>query len=90
MKEWTTAGGVHVICVITDAVLVPDDMVPFVKGLFPEGRLFELYSDWRLELAASYVFDDEHPGGIRHTHAVNKIVSFKLQEPTHNSLVVPP
>lgn len=77
MKQWTTVGGVHVVCVFTDAAPVPDDLVPFVKGLFPEGKLFEVYSDWRLELAKSYTFQDEHPGGIRHTHAANKIVAVK-------------
>ena len=46
-----------------------------MRGLFREGELEDCYRDWRIEVFRSYVLDDEHPGGIRHRHPVNKIVA---------------
>ncbi|MBP1775532.1 MAG: hypothetical protein H6Q86_1538, partial [candidate division NC10 bacterium] len=47
-------------------------------GLFREGELLEQYAGWRIALHRSYVLEDEHPGGIRHRHPVNKIVAQRL------------
>ena len=48
--------------IFTNKVPASPDIAPFVKGLADEGELFELYSDWRILEAKSYVFEDEHPG----------------------------
>jgi tellurite methyltransferase len=78
MKAHTQPGGYNVIAVFTDMLPPPPDLEPFCVGLFHEGELFTYYSDWLVTLQDSYVFDDEHPGGLRHTHPVNKIVARRL------------
>ena len=56
----------------------PDDLERLLKGLFREGELAQIYSDWRIEFADSYIFEDQHLGGnIHHRHAINKIVARK-------------
>ena len=77
MKEHTRPGGVNVVAVFTDEIPPPDDLAPFVRGLFKEGELARTYADWRQEQATSYVLEDEHPGGVRHRHAIDKVVAWK-------------
>ena len=75
MRASTTPLGYNVVAVFTDTLPPPPDLAPFMRGLFREGELEDCYRDWRIELFRSYVLDDEHPGGIRHRHPVNKIVA---------------
>jgi tellurite methyltransferase len=76
-KAHTTPGGINVVVVFTDTIPPPDDLKDFCLGLFREGEVFSLYSDWVTLLQQTYTFDDEHPGSLRHTHAVNKLVARK-------------
>ena len=76
-KAHTNPGGINVVVVFTDTVSPPDDLRDFCLGLFREGELFSLYSDWEVLLQRSYIFEDEHPGSMRHTHPVNKLVARK-------------
>jgi len=71
----TPPGGVHVVAVFTDRLPPPPDLAPFMKGLFREDEIFQLYADWEVDLARSYTLEDEHPGGIRHRHPINKVVA---------------
>jgi tellurite methyltransferase len=77
MQEHTSALGYNVVAVFTDALPPPDDLRPFMRGLFREGELLEQYHGWRVTDHRSYVLDDEHPGGVRHRHPVNKLVAQK-------------
>lgn len=77
MKSHTNTRGYNVIVVFTDRILPPDDLKDFTIGLFHEGELFEFYKGWRIILQQSYVLEDEHPGGIKHKHPLNKIVAQK-------------
>lgn len=65
------------VAVFADTIEPPDDLKGFCVGLFREGELFDYYEDWIACRTESYLFDDEHPGGIRHQHPVNKIVTRK-------------
>ena len=56
-----------------------EDMAEFCVGLFREGELFKYYDHWITHRRESYVLEHEHPGNIRHTHAINKIVAQKPQ-----------
>ena len=76
-KENTNPRGINVVVVFTDRLPPPDDLKDLCIGLFHEGEIFSIYADWEIELEQSYVFDDEHPGGIQHTHPVNKVVAKK-------------
>jgi hypothetical protein len=44
-------------------------------GLFKEGELFGVYSDWNIPIRLTYVLNDEHAGGIKHSHPINKLVA---------------
>ena len=75
IQATTNVGGWNVHAVFTDRLPQPMDLAPFVHRPFPEGELAELYESWEIELFRSYIFEDEHPGGIRHRHAIDKIVA---------------
>ena len=77
MKAHTRPGGANVVAVFTDEIAPPDDLAPFVRGLFKAGELAGRYAEWRQELTSSYVPEDEHPGGVRHRHAIDKVVAWK-------------
>lgn len=76
-KAHTTPGGINMLVVFTDAIPPPDDLRKFCLGLFREGELFSLYSDWEPVLQRSYTFEDKHPGSPPHRHAANKLVARK-------------
>ncbi len=75
VKEVTRKGGWNVHAVFTDRLPQPADLAPFVLCPFAQGALARAYEDWAIELAESYILEDEHPGGIRHRHAIDKIVA---------------
>ena len=77
MKEMTKPLGFNVVAVFSDSLPPPDDLSPFAIGLFREGELLDQYSDWNVELFDSLIKEDQHPGGVRHRHPVNKIVAQK-------------
>ena len=77
IKAHTRDGGYNVVAVFTDVIPPPVDLKDFHVGLFSEGELFEFYRDWEVLLRRSYILEDEHPGGIRHRHPINKVVARK-------------
>jgi tellurite methyltransferase len=77
LQQHTGPLGYNVVAVFTDALPPPADLAPFMLGLFSEGELLEQYAEWEVELHDAYVLHDEHPGGVRHRHPVNKIVARK-------------
>jgi len=79
-KSHTLPGGYNVVAVFTDQFAAPPNLEKFCLGLFHEGELFAHYSDWEITLRKTYVINDEHPGGIRHTHPINKVVARKIRE----------
>jgi tellurite methyltransferase len=76
-KQHTRRGGYNVAAVFTDTIEPPDDLKKFCLGLFGEGELFDYYEDWIPCRRESYVLDDQHPGGAKHRHPINKIVARK-------------
>jgi tellurite methyltransferase len=76
-KTHTRLGGYNVVAVFTDRIAPPPDLEAFCLGLFREGELFTHYADWAVTLQKSYTIHDEHPGGIRHTHPIDKVVARK-------------
>lgn len=77
IKKHTKPGGMNIVLVFTNAEPAPADMAAFCIGLFEDGELFSHFSNWEPILHQSYTFDDEHPGNIKHTHSVNKLVAKK-------------
>ncbi len=74
-KAHTAPSGFNAITVFTDTIQAPPDLAPLCVGLFREGELFQRYAEWETVLQKSYTFQDEHAGGLRHTHAANKLVA---------------
>jgi len=77
MQGATAPGGANVVAVFTDRLPVPPDLAPFMGDLFRENELCAAYAGWDVESAESYVLADEHPGGIRHRHAIDKVVAWR-------------
>lgn len=75
IKTNTNPRGLNIIGVFTNTLPAALDLAAFTKALFNEGELKELYADWNIIEFNSYVFEDEHPGGIRHRHAANNIIA---------------
>jgi tellurite methyltransferase len=79
MQAATAPGGYNVVVVFNDSLDAPEDLRPFVVGLFPKGWLFRQYSGWEIVEQQSYILEDEHPGGIRHRHAIDKLVARRAE-----------
>ncbi len=75
MKAHTVIGGYNVAAVFTDSIEPPDDLRPWTIGLFSEGEIFSAYNEWAVKERRSYILEDEHPGGIRHKHSIDKLVA---------------
>lgn len=75
MREATAPGGWNIVAVFTDALPQPPDLASIVLKPFSRGELRALYSDWEIQLAESYILEDEHSGGIQHRHAIDKLVA---------------
>ncbi len=65
------------IGVFTDVIEPPAELAPFIRRLFHSGELRAIYADWRIELSREALFEDEHPGGVRHRHAIHDLVAWK-------------
>jgi len=77
MKNNTSESGLNLVAVFTDIIPTPDDMAKTMGDVFREGEIFQIYGDWEILSKESYVKEDEHPGGVRHRHPINKIIARK-------------
>ncbi|MDO4741320.1 MAG: methyltransferase domain-containing protein [Eubacteriales bacterium] len=77
LKTWTAAGGYHIIALFTDEEPVPDDLKDVMVGVFKNGEIAEYYDDWEIKMFENSRFSDEHENGIRHRHAMNKLIAQK-------------
>ena len=75
LKNQTAWGGYHIIALFTDAEPVPDDLKDVMIGVFREGEIKEYYSDWDIRMFETKKFNDQHENGVKHCHAMNKIVA---------------
>ena len=57
------------------ALAPPDDLREFTIGLYRECEIFDRYRGWRVVQRESYILEDEHPGGVRHRHPIDKLVA---------------
>lgn len=75
MKRHTRPGGWNVIAVFTDRIPPPPDLAPLCLGPFRERELLLHYGDWDVESFEASTLEDRHPGGVAHTHPLNKLVA---------------
>jgi len=78
MKKHTKPGGYNIIAVFTSKLDLPEDLAPYMIGVFQEGEVREYYKDWIIEDFQSYIFKDKHENDIRHTHGINKLIAKKI------------
>jgi len=79
LKKWTNPGGYHMIALFTDAQPVPEDLREVMVGVFREGEIRDDYQGWETVMFESRQFTDQHENGIRHCHAMNKLVVQKTK-----------
>lgn len=79
LKKWTNPGGYHIIALFTDAQPVPEDLRDVMVGVFREGEIRDYYQGWETVMFESRQFTDQHENGIRHCHAMNKLVAKKTK-----------
>lgn len=77
MKKLTKVNGYNAIAIFTDSIDLPPDLEPLLIGVLSDGEINNYYDDWCQELYESYEFEDEHEGGIKHRHAINKGIYLK-------------
>jgi len=76
-QKHTKIGGFHFIDVFTNRLPATPDNAPFTKSLFDVGELPQKYDGWEIIHHYEGTFSDEHPGGIKHEHAKERIVAKK-------------
>lgn len=76
-RAHTKVGGLHFIGVFTNRLPAAPDMRPFTKSLFDVGELPAQYAGWDLIHHWEGVIHDEHPGGIKHEHACERVIARK-------------
>ena len=74
----TKVGGFHFIGIFTNRLPATPDNAPFTKSLFDVGELPKKYNKWEIIHHLEGTFSDEHPGGIKHEHAYERIIAKKL------------
>jgi len=74
----TKVGGYDLISIFTNRLPATPDNAPFTKSLFDVGELPEIYKDWEIIKHEEKTLKDEHPGGIRHEHAIESIIAKKV------------
>jgi tellurite methyltransferase len=74
-KMNTKPGGYNIIGVFTNRLPATPDNAPFTKSLFDVGELPGMYGDWNIIRHFEGTFSDEHPGGIHHEHAYERIIA---------------
>lgn len=84
LKKWTNINGYHIAALFTDEEPVPEDLQDVMIGVFRNEEIKEYYQGWQIIMFESRKFNDEHENGIRHCHAMNKIVAKKVAEPSAN------
>jgi tellurite methyltransferase len=78
-QENTKNGGLNFIGVFTNRLPATPDNAPFTKSLFNVGELLEKYNGWEIIHHLEGTFSDEHPGGIKHEHAFERIIAKKYK-----------
>ena len=74
LKKHTNNGGYHIIALFTDEEPIPDDLKDAMVGVFKKDEIKGCYAEWHTEMFQSYKFNDEHENGLKHCHALEKII----------------
>ncbi|MBQ2953565.1 MAG: methyltransferase domain-containing protein [Clostridia bacterium] len=78
LKVWTKENGYNIVALFTDEEPVPEDLRDIMIGVFRSGEIRDYYKDWEIRWFESRKFSDEHENGVKHCHAMEKIVAQKI------------
>lgn len=78
LKKWTNVNGYHVIALFTDEEPIPDDLKDVMVGVFKNEEIKDYYTNWKTLMFENKKFHDEHENGIKHLHAMNKLMVKKI------------
>jgi len=78
MRAHTKVGGYNFVGVFTSRLPATPDNAPFTKSLFGVGELPRKYDGWEIVHHLEGTFSDEHPGGIKHEHAFERVIAKKV------------
>ncbi|SFD62065.1 SAM-dependent methyltransferase [Streptomyces aidingensis] len=69
-------GGMLALASFNAAVPIPGDLRPLMPDPPPDsGEVREHFADgWETVRARSYIYDDEHENGVRHTHSIDRLI----------------
>ena len=73
----TKPGGLHFVGIFTNRRPATPDNAPFTHSLFDVGELPAKYAGWEILHHLEGVLQDEHPGGLRHEHAYERVIARK-------------
>ena len=77
LKKWTKAEGYHIIALFTDEESIPDDLKDVMVGVYKNEEIKDYYREWKIEMFENRKFRDVHENGIKHCHAMNKLIAKK-------------
>lgn len=75
LEEWVAPGGILAISSFNSSTPIPMDLRP----LMPEppassAELIGRFSHWESVFSRSHTYQDEHEGGIKHTHSIDRLI----------------
>jgi SAM-dependent methyltransferase len=75
LRGWVKPGGVLAVVAFNALTPIPADLRPLMPEPPADGaELRGAFSGWETVLARSYTYEDEHEGGIRHTHSIDRLM----------------
>ena len=78
MQRNTNHDGLNFVGIFTNRLPATPDNAPFTNSLFDVGELPQKYAGWQLCHHLEDIFHDEHPGGIQHEHAYERIIARRM------------
>ncbi|MFF7144088.1 class I SAM-dependent methyltransferase [Streptomyces nodosus] len=75
LESWVRPGGLLAIASFNTLVPIPADLRAFMPDPPSDStELREAFAGWDVVFARSHVYDDEHEGGVRHTHSIDRFI----------------
>ena len=75
MRHHTSPGGYNIVIVLTDYSPLPEDLVPFCRGVFHRGELASLYEGWEVVENASLLKEGQQIDGVSRFLALDRVIA---------------
>jgi SAM-dependent methyltransferase len=78
LGSWVRPGGLLAIASFNTLVPIPVDLQPLMPDPPSDSaELREAFAGWDVAFARSHVYEDQHEGGIQHTHSIDRLIMRK-------------